>query len=279
MKGHLDADVLAEYRAELITGRRRRAIAAHLLACAECAALDARLAQVSALLAATPVPAVPDALARRLETVLAAEKPISSERHPVPARHRRFPSWGDVFRVRVLAPAAAVAALAGGGYALSQAGDGPSASSGGSTAAGGAYSGAAASNGRGQSAAGAASKGAHSSLSPNRDAKQAGGVSVVVSGVDFRPATLRTQVAGQLRASSTLHPSLATAREAACVRRLSNGATPALAETATYEGQPATVVVIAQPGVDQVLVAGQNCSATVSDILDHAVLSPGISTP
>ena len=70
---HLDTDVLAEFRAGLITGRRGAKISAHLAGCDHCAALDDRLAGVSALLASVPAPVMPDGVAQRLDTVLAAE--------------------------------------------------------------------------------------------------------------------------------------------------------------------------------------------------------------
>ena len=55
---HLDAEVLAEFRAGLIAGRRGAAITAHLAGCDRCTALGDQLAGVSALLAAVPLPAV-----------------------------------------------------------------------------------------------------------------------------------------------------------------------------------------------------------------------------
>src|SRR5579864_8922879 len=122
--GHLDADVLAEYRAGLITGRRRRAIAAHLAGCTQCAAAGEQLAELSALLAAVPSPAMPDSVAQRLDTVLAAEvarrddaeragvnRSRDRKRAPRPAR-RPTPRF---LTMRVLAPAgAALAILAAG---------------------------------------------------------------------------------------------------------------------------------------------------------------------
>ena len=70
---HLDADVLAEFRAGLISGRRGTRIAAHLAGCERCTALDEQLAGVRSLLASVPALAMPDSVARRLDTVLAAE--------------------------------------------------------------------------------------------------------------------------------------------------------------------------------------------------------------
>ena len=300
MKGHLDADVLAEYRAWLITGRRRRAITAHLSGCAECAALDARLAQVTALLAAAPAPAMPDSVARRLDDALASEvqKPISAERHSVPARHRGFPSgarlsktrlsktglswaglsWAGALRLRVMAPVAAAAAvLAGGGFVLSQVGG--SSASGPDSAAAAAGS---AGSGHGASSAfGAASGAASSSMGPERNAEAVPGsaVYVVTSDVNYAAATLKTQVAAQLRAVSSLRATLAPAKVSACVLGVTHGKIPALTEKARYQGTPATVIVLSHDGSDQVWVAGPNCTATRSDIVAHAVLSPGISAP
>jgi hypothetical protein len=290
MKGHLDADVLAEYRAWLITGRRRRAIAAHLSGCAECAALDARLDQVSALLAAAPVPSMPDAVARRLDDVLAAEirRPIPAERQSVPARKRGLPSWAGLsllrqswsgaFLVRVMAPVAAAAAvLAGGGYVLSNLGGASSSSEPASSAAGSAH-GAKSEFG---TAAGMGSGAASSPVSPARNnaAEPSSGVYVVTSGMNYTAATLKSKVADQLRARSSLRGTPATPAESGCVLGITHSVIPALTEKAHYQGAPATVIVVSRDGSDQVWVAGPACTATDSDIVAHVVLSPGISAP
>lgn len=70
---HPDPGVLAEFDAGLITGRRGAQISAHLAACEQCTALGEQLAGVSALLTAVPAATMPDRLAERLDTVLAAE--------------------------------------------------------------------------------------------------------------------------------------------------------------------------------------------------------------
>src|SRR5271165_5068379 len=132
---HLDPDVLAEFRAGLITGRRGARIGAHLVACDRCAALDDELAGVSALLTTVPAPAMPDSVAQRLDAALAAEaaqRNIHAERadgnssrqarppaRPAGSHGFHWTAW------RVLAPAAAVVLLAAGGYELSQLGGGP----------------------------------------------------------------------------------------------------------------------------------------------------------
>ena len=141
MKGqmtHPESGVLAEFRAGLVTGRRRASIASHLAACDRCAGLSDQLGEIPALLAAAPPLAMPDDVARRLDLVLAAEaaKRDSSERtvddspaHPPasPGPRRR---WD--FRLvtqRILAPAAAVVVLAAGGFGLSRITGGSSSSS------------------------------------------------------------------------------------------------------------------------------------------------------
>lgn len=347
--GHVDPDVLAEFRAGLITdhglfsGRRGRAIAAHLSGCAACAALDARLAQVSAVLAAAPVPAVPDALARRLDGALAAlaaesQKPISSERlseHPAPRIHpsgvgaaggaasrgapggvsgggasgggasgggvsgggsRDGTEWARrLLRVRVLAPAAAaLAALAAAGYGLSSLVPSGSSSTPTAGSAAGAANSAAHQASLPSGAAGQArvptAAGSNATFTPNRDqgAKNQTGsgtyssgdqVFVVSSGLDYQPATLRAQVAAQLRDSKTLRAGLASASVTACVLNVTAGNPRLLVETAQYNGTPATIIVMPGTAGDVVWVAGPGCTGTVSDILNHAVLSPGTTAP
>ncbi|HEX6518844.1 MAG TPA: hypothetical protein VF070_02360 [Streptosporangiaceae bacterium] len=335
--GHVDPDVLAEFRAGLITdhglvtGRRGRAIAAHLSGCAACAALDARLARVSAVLAAAPAPAMPDAVARRLDGTLAAlaaepQKPISSERlseHPAPrtlpsgagaagggasgggasgggasgnGRSRDGTEWARrLLRVRVLAPAAAaLVALAGVGYGLSNV----NLSSSYSTPSAGSARGVENSTNHQasvpSSAAGAAREptaaGGNATFTPNRDqgAKNQTGngtyssgdqVFVVSSNLDYRPATLRELVAAQLRDSKALRAGPAPASVTACVLHITEGNPRLLVETAQYNGTPATIIVVPGTAGDVVWVAGPRCTATVSDILNHAVLSPGTTAP
>ena len=130
---HPDTDLLAEFRAGLIAGRRGRRIGAHVAGCDRCAALGDRLAGVSALLAGVPPPVMPPSVAHRLDAVLAAEAERKADPERAggdgladraadarPARHRGF----RPVQVRLLAPAAAVM-LAAAGYGLNQIGRGP----------------------------------------------------------------------------------------------------------------------------------------------------------
>src|SRR5215471_7308315 len=118
---HPDSEVLAEFRAGIITVRRGARISAHLAACDRCTGVCDQLAEISALLAAVPASAMPDAVAQRLDSALAVEAgqrdsaeravdPRSLDRatSPPPRRHWDFP----LVALRVLTPAAAVVLLA-----------------------------------------------------------------------------------------------------------------------------------------------------------------------
>lgn len=104
-------------------------------------------------------------------------------------------------------------------------------------------------------------------------------VNVVSSGVDYRTATLEQQVADQLAIRSALHAAPAPTGLAACVRNVSGDNPVLLAESAHYNGKPATIVVLTRGAQTEAVVAGPTCTATVSDILASVVLPPGISTP
>jgi hypothetical protein len=80
MIGHPDADTLAACREGLLGGRRSARIRAHLARCSRCASLDRELAAVTTQLASAPLPRIPDELAARLDTVLAAESAARARR-------------------------------------------------------------------------------------------------------------------------------------------------------------------------------------------------------
>jgi hypothetical protein len=275
-----DPGVLAEFRSGLITGRRGARIAAHLAACDRCTAVGDELAGVSALLAAVPALAMPDRVAQRLDAVLAAEaaKKDYSERASgnrpgdrKPSRRAAGSHGWRLVSLRVLAPAAVVL-LAAGGYGLSQlaGGSGPQASS---ASAGRAVK---PTRGFGPAAAAAPPSGlpsARSLLSPAN-------YPVVTSHTDFLPSTLRQQLetALQVAAESGTAPA-ASATVRACVQSVAGGVTPVLVESARFEGQPATIIVVRTGPSDTVWVAGQDCSPTHRDVRARTTLTPGISGP
>ena len=76
---HVDAETLAAFREDLLPRRRARRVAAHLEGCARCGELDARLADVTSVLASTPAPPMPAGLAARIEAALAAEAAATAQ--------------------------------------------------------------------------------------------------------------------------------------------------------------------------------------------------------
>jgi hypothetical protein len=285
---HLDTDVLAEFRAGLITGRRGARIGAHLTSCDRCTALDDQLAGVSALLASVPAPAMPASVAQRLDTVLAAE--VARRDNPERARGDGAgesaaprsagpgrPGGNHGFRLlalRVLAPAAVVL-LAAGGYGLSRIigpGSQPVASS---------------ADGAAPSASSAAASGASSAKSSaGRINSPVQGPAarplrmtpanfvVTTSDTDFSRATFKLQVEAYLRVPRRTHP--ASAPQRACVRHLAGGDSLRLVESARFEGRPATLVVARTGSDDTAWIAGPDCSATNRDVLASTSLPPGI---
>jgi hypothetical protein len=273
---HPDTDVLAEFRAGLITGRRGARITAHLAGCDRCAALDDQLAGVSVLLASVPVPALPDRVAQRLDTVLAAEvarrddaeraRGDGASESPAPRRPRGNRGFRPL-ALRVLAPAAAVVLLAAGGYGLSRAGLGSSSESTASSAEG-------------------AAKPASSSASAARRANApaavpagiTGNIVVVPGNKNFSRAGLAQQVEAALHA-----PAAGTTRASGqllgCVLRLAAGRQPQLVESIRFEGKPATLVVARAGADDTAWIAAPDCSATNRDVLAMTSLPSGISGP
>jgi hypothetical protein len=292
---HLDTDVLAEFRAGLITGRRGARITAHLGGCARCTALDEQLAGVRSLLASVPAPAMPDSVARRLDTVLAAEvaqrdavQENRAERaggdgareSPSPRR----PGGNRGFRLltlRVLAPAAAVVVLAAGGYGLSRANLGSSTES--STSAGSAAQGAA-------PTAAASAKSGGSVNAPNAGPTRgalsrpqgitAAGITVVTGHANLSHADLGQQVRAELNVPASARTTrAATSTERGCVLGLIGHHQLELVESVLFEGSPATLVVARAGARDMAWLAAPDCSATHRHVLDTTSLSSGISGP
>lgn len=272
---HPDSDVLAEFAAGLLTGRRAAIITTHLADCPRCAAMADVLAGVSALLAAVPAPAVPDRVAQRLDVALAAEVALRNDSERAsgtsprarPTRTRRTGNRG--FRwlsPRVLAPAAAaVAAVAAGGYFLSSHGSSPQL--------------------QGASSAAAPAKAAPLASASGSKALPANGVSlrpaqmtpvefaVVVSPVDFQSGTLTQQLEAELRVPVTARTTEAASTIVrACVDRVAGGAALVRVESAHFEGQPVTVIVTRVSQGDRVQLAGPGCSAAGGHVLATTIV-------
>jgi len=295
---HLDTDVLAEFRAGLITGRRGARIAAHLAGCERCTAVDEQLAGVRSLLASVPALAMPDSVARRLDTVLAAEvahrnvtqgdaaQRDQAERargdgtgeSPAPRR----PGGNRGFRLltlRVLAPAAAVVVLAAGGYGLSRIGLGSSTESAASTSAGSAARAA-------PTAAASAKSGAHAnapSAGPVKRAVPQGITPAIVVKIghrNFSHAGFEQQVQAELRVpSGSLATQAASPQVRGCVQQVAGTNPVQRVESVSYDSRPATLIVARTGADDTAWIAAPDCSATHRHVLDMTSLPSGISEP
>ena len=132
---HVDAGVLAELSAGMISGRRAARIHAHLAGCPRCARVSAGLSGVSVLLASVPPPAMPAAVARRLSAAIAEEAAVRSGAAVAPVRLAGQEPFRPAERagagrprnrltspvaMRAFAAAAAVCLVAAGGYTIAQ---------------------------------------------------------------------------------------------------------------------------------------------------------------
>jgi len=297
---HPDTEALAEYRAGLIGGFRRRRLAAHVADGAQCASVIERLEAVGSVLASVPAPAVPDEVERRIAAAIDAEATARQGAVPSAApsagrhRHRR-PSGASGsgrrrarrFRpVMTLVPVAACLLLAGFGYLLTNLG-GSSGPSGAVSAASASSAASAAQAAPGRSAEGSGAAGSvpgalapAAGLEPSSGA-QAGFV-VTASGTSYQRATLGAQVRHQMAVQATNRsaqgqqaagggaapsPSLA-----GCVRQLTGNVPPRLVDRATYQGKPAYVIAIPT----RAWVVGLGCTASNSALITSIPLAgPG----
>jgi len=291
MRGHVDAESLALCAEGQLSRRRSERIRAHVARCPECAAAQARLAEVPALLAQVPPPALPPVITARLDAALSAESARRTEQAPgrapahdpdrtAPARSPdavpgpRPPRWPGLrlpVAARVLAAAGVLVVAGGVGYVVAQ--SSPPASTTSSAAP--------------RTAAGAAhSSGRSPQAGPNLSVPAFGtAFTVTHSGTSYNPHTFAAQAARVLARSSTgLRPGGQSGQArpsgallTGCVTRVV-GADRArevkLVDQARYAGQPATVIVVAltstRPGM--VYVVAAPCSASDARILAQAPL-------
>jgi hypothetical protein len=326
---HVGAERLARFRQGDLGPRRSSRIGAHLAGCARCRELDEDLAGVTTLLASVQPPPIPEQLEARIQAALTTEAarrvvrpgedaaaaapapagagPAENGRHPPrepagtgptsdgrhlrrePAGHgrpRRLSRSRSAVALRALAAAAAVVLVAGGVYEIVR--NESSSSSSPSSAAG--------------PAAPAASAPAFGPPLSYRQAGGRGSITPVMTGTDFTPGSLSSQVTQQLarygpgaklagpkamapsatngpevaqggRSSTFGH--MAVSELAGCVNRIAAGDLVLLVDVARYQGAPATVIATRGPagGPEQIWVVGPGCSASQSDVLGHTALS------
>ena len=291
MRGHVDTESLALCAEGLLSRRQSERVRAHVATCPECAAAQARLAQVPALLAQVPPPALPPVTAARLDAALSAEAArraghapgLAPDQVPAPARSPRAvpgprkPWWrGPRLPVaaRVLAAAGVLVVAGGVGYVVAQ--SSPSTSTSAPSAP--------------RPAGGVTQSGAARSAEarPNLSVPAFGGTTFTVtrSGTTYHPHSFAAQAARVLA-----HPSTGLIRPGSqadhaqrsglaltgCVTKVVGAGRVSdvrLVDQARYAGHPATVIVVAatatQPG--RVFVAGAPCSASDARILAQAPL-------
>lgn len=299
MRGHVDTESLALCAEGLLSRRQSERIRAHVTRCPECAAAQARLSEVPALLAQVPPPALPPVIAGRLDAALSAEAARRAAPAPGPASDQtpdHLPGRtapvrsGDPVRgprsprrrglrlpvaARVLAVAGVLVVAGGVGYALTQF---PSSSSTSSSSAP-------------ESASGATHSSAGHSVQarPNLRVPAAlGGTTFTVtrSGTTYQPHTFPAQAARVLAhpATGLIRPGNQAGQSqrsglalTGCVTRVVGAGRASdvrLVDQARYGRHPATIIVVAatatRPGM--VYVAGTPCSASGARILARAPL-------
>jgi len=289
---HVDADVLAELNAGLISGKRATRIHAHLAGCQHCARLSAGLTEISTLLASVPAPAMPEPVTRRLNAALAQEAatrsaPGQAVEPPAATGGRvlsfrggpksRRPGVASPIAARAFAAAAAFCVVAGGAYAAVELNSsGPSPSPSGHSQAGPAVRSPKASGG-----------GALPFIGPTPavggDGSSILSFHVINSGVDYRTTTLSAQISGELdqrvangpeRSSGARILHAPSTQQYGCVMDVTGDVEPAMVDSARYNGSPATIIALAHVGnqVSQAWVVGPSCSADKTDILAHVTL-------
>jgi hypothetical protein len=304
MRPHVSAETMARFRQGDLSQRRSSHIGRHLAECARCGALNEDLAGVTTLLADAQPPPMPEHLAARIQTAVAAE---AARRVTAPAANKaaahgrsRLPRparTGSRVALGGLAAAAAVVLVAGGVYEITQHG-GSSASPSSSAAS------APAARPAGGSAGNGAMMPAAPAFGPVLQYRHAGrldSISPVTTGTYFTQGKLTSQVAADVTKYGTgftkTGPNATPASRAAsgspavvpgehaglfggipvpalrgCVNRIAAGDLVLLVDVAHYRGAPATVIVteVAVTGPMQIWVVGTGCSASRSDVLTRA---------
>jgi anti-sigma factor RsiW len=238
---HLDHEALADFAEGILDEDTATSTEEHLAACDDCRRRAAEVAEVSRVLARAPMPPMPAHLVDRLDAAIAAE---AASHMPAHRSNRRF---------HFIAAAAAAVVLVGGGAAAVR----TAMESGGTSDVG---------------AQPPASDPSHSHLNQPMGPAFAVPFTVVHTGTAYTAAGLESQLAAaiaKVAKQSTMNAS--DAALAACVTPVSGGRRPLLVDTATYEGQAATVIAL--PGSDaghtDVWILGPKCSATNSDVILH----------
>jgi hypothetical protein len=241
---HLDYEALADFAEGILDEAEATSTEEHLAHCDGCRRRAAEVAEVTRLLARAPMPPMPAHLIDRLDAALAAEAAAYT---PAPRHYRRF---------QFVAAAAAAVVLVGGGAAAVRTaldhGD----------------------PGNAANSQPPAADRTHSVGPRESPIAPAMPFMVTRSGTSYTSARLGAQVAGVMAKPAQAEPGTLDATENAlgpCVARVSGGKVPLLVDSATFDGQAATVIAL--PGADtghaDVWIVGGRCSASDSDVITH----------
>jgi hypothetical protein len=253
---HLDYETLADLAEGLLDDEPAASAAEHLADCDECRERSAELAEVSRLLAESPVPPMPAELAARIDAAVAAESMSTATVTSMQARRDRR-------HLRMLSAAAAAIVVVGGGAMVTRSVMEPSLSSDHPSHR------PSAPLQEHQDRSGDGSPSTRVAPDTAEHGPDAGYV-VAGSGTDYRKNTLGHQVAAELKRDGrpVIQP---PARLSECVARIAGGKTPLLVDAARYEGTPATVIALsgARSRDLDVWIVGPGCSARSTDVIGH----------
>ncbi|MEW2356110.1 hypothetical protein [Spirillospora sp. NPDC029432] len=263
---HYDYDTLADLAEGLLEDDQAASVNAHLESCADCRDRSADLADVSRILAEAPVPSIPAELASRIDSAIAAESLSNATVVNLEQRRGRR-HW------RILSAAAATVIVLGGGAVV-----GTVALDGNEHQATAPPLGDNKDAGSERSTSGARPS-TSELIAPGEPAPEKPAYKVTRSGVDYRADTLDQQVSGALDRSGELRSAAGPpdARLAGCVGAVTAGKPPELVDSATYDGEPATVIAApaATAGTLDVWVVGPDCSAQDTQVRKRTTVRRG----
>jgi hypothetical protein len=304
MRPHVSAETMARYRQGDLNRRRSSHIGTHLAGCDRCGALNQDLGGVTTLLASAHPPPMPEDLAARITSAIAAEsanraaapaagRAAGAQHHPSP-RRPRLPRVAPRVALGGLAAAAALVVVGGGLYGII------------------AHSGSTSGTASAPSAARPATRSQAGNgvmlpapvSGPALQYQRSGrkdSITPITTGTNFTQAELTSQVSAEVKkygagftktgpnaesagGSGSASPA-AVPREQTpmfadipvvalrgCVGRIAAGSLVLLVDVARYGGTPATIIVTeaAETGPMQIWVVGAGCSASSSDVLQRA---------
>ena len=310
MRPHVSAETMARYRQGDLNQRRTSHISTHLAGCNRCSALNEELGGVTTLLAGVHPPPMPEDLTARITSAIAAESakraaapaagrsavaggPAAARQHRPPRRSRQ-PRIAPKVALGGLAAAAVI--LVGGGIYEVVAHSGGAASTAASSAPSAQHARRSAANGPMASALPVSGPALQYQRSGRRQS-----ITPITTSANFNPAGLSSQVTAEVKKygagftktgpnaqSSGQHGSaspaavpgeqagtfadIPVASLRGCVNRTAAGGLVLLVDVAHYRGAPAIIIVTeaAKTGPMQIWVVGTGCSASSSNLLQHA---------